>query len=69
MAPLLNNNLKLTGRCHPWCGNRESLVGRPAEKRAWQREAFEDAYPDLVAEYEALYALSEWRCEASDFYF
>ena len=37
---MLNASFKLTGRCHPWCGDVEYRVGRAAEKRAALREAW-----------------------------
>lgn len=37
MARMLGANFKRVGRCHPWCGNRELLVGRAGERRAWRR--------------------------------
>lgn len=39
MTRMMRKNFKLIGRCHPWCGTMDYLVGRAKEKRDWQKEA------------------------------
>lgn len=56
---MMQANLKLVGRCHPWCPNHELVQGRAAEKREAQAEIAMDQaiHADEVEEFYRLDAL------------
>ncbi|MBB3752509.1 hypothetical protein FHT44_005021 [Mycolicibacterium sp. BK634] len=65
MARMMGANFKRVGRCHPWCGNREYLVGRASENAEWLREDWDLNWTDAEWNYlrdraDANYTAYEW---------
>lgn len=63
---MLGATFKRAGRCHPWCGNREYLVGRAAEIREWHAEVFTETW-EMTDSAEYDYRELLWRLRENDY--